>query len=153
MREPGELQQTGRVPGALSMPFNSNPDAFYLDRDTFLDRFGFERPRARPRARARGDATATVTGQSPYTASMKAREAEAGLNGKDGEGSGAGDGGEGRRGGDGDGVDEVIFYCKAGVRSKAAARLASEWQGVKVGDMVGGWNEWSSRGGKVERVA
>ena len=138
------------------MPFNSNPDAFYLDPDTFLDRFGFERPRARARARIGRDAGGNGqgeggTGQSPYTAGMKAKEAEAGLNGEDGEREGSGKD-RGREGMEGDGVDEVIFYCKAGVRSKAAARLASEWKGVKIGDMVGGWNEWSSRGGKVERV-
>lgn len=52
-------------------------------------------------------------------------------------------------------VKEVVFYCKAGVRSKAAARLAGGvggWDGVKVGDMRGGWVEWEKRGGPVERV-
>ena len=41
------------------------------------------------------------------------------------------------------------------MRSKAAARLAGGeggWDGVKVGDMRGGWIEWEKRGGPVERV-
>lgn len=59
-------------------------------------------------------------------------------------------------GGDGEeeeeeGVEEVIFYCKAGVRSRAAARMAREWVGVRAGDMRGGWMEWEGRGGEVER--
>ncbi len=52
-------------------------------------------------------------------------------------------------------MKEVIFYCRAGVRSKAAARLAGGiggWEGVKVGDMRGGWVEWEKKGGPVERV-
>ena len=48
-------------------------------------------------------------------------------------------------------VDEVIFYCKAGVRSRAAARLAREWDGVKVGDFKGGWLEWEGNGGESEK--
>ena len=49
---------------------------------------------------------------------------------------------------------EVIFYCKAGVRSRAAARMAGMeggWKGVEVGDLGGGWLEWEKNGGKVER--
>ena len=42
------------------------------------------------------------------------------------------------------GVEEVIFYCKAGVRSRAAAQMAREWKGVRVGEMRGGG--WSGRG-------
>lgn len=62
--------------------------------------------------------------------------------------------GEGNYGGEGGGVQEVVFYCKAGVRSRAAARMAvgeGGWRGVKVGEMGGGWDEWSARGGEVER--
>ena len=58
--------------------------------------------------------------------------------------------GEGEGGEEG-GVEEVIFYCKAGVRSRAAARMAREWVGVRAGDMRGGWMEWEGRGGEVER--
>ncbi|KAM0797293.1 Rhodanese-like domain-containing protein, partial [Usnea florida] len=90
VREPAELRQTGKIPGALSMPLTSNPDAFYLDGGAFFERFGFEKPRAR----------------------------------------------------------EVIFYCKAGVRSRAAARMAREWVGVRAGDMKGGWMEWEAKGGE-----
>ena len=48
-------------------------------------------------------------------------------------------------------MEEVIFYCKAGVRSRAAARMAREWVGIRAGDMKGGWMEWEKNGGKVER--
>ena len=79
---------------------------------------------------------------------MKQSESEAGLSAdkpsEEGAKSGGGDG-EGR------GVDEVIFYCKAGVRSRAAARMAREWEGVRVGDWTGGWIEWEGRGGGSER--
>lgn len=59
------------------------------------------------------------------------------------------DGAEGKE--EGKRVEEVIFYCKAGVRSRAAARMAREWVGIRVGDMTGGWVEWEGRGGEVER--
>ena len=42
-----------------------------------------------------------------------------------------------------------MFYCLAGVRSRAAARMAKE-AGWSVGEYVGSWREWSERGGKVE---
>jgi len=51
-------------------------------------------------------------------------------------------------------VEEVVFYCKAGVRSRTAARMAvgeGGWRGVKVGEMGGGWLEWEVKGGEVER--
>lgn len=49
--------------------------------------------------------------------------------------------------------DEVIFYCKAGVRSRAAARLAEQagFAG-KVGEFPGSWIEWAEKGGEVEKV-
>lgn len=47
--------------------------------------------------------------------------------------------------------DEVIFYCKAGVRSHAAAGLAQEAGWARVGEYGGSWVDWESRGGKVER--
>lgn len=48
---------------------------------------------------------------------------------------------------------EVVFYCKAGVRSRAAARLAREGRfgGPRVGEFPGSWGEWVARGGEVER--
>lgn len=62
-------------------------------------------------------------------------------------GGGLGEEGEGE-------VEEVVFYCKAGVRSRAAAQMAmgeGGWKGVKVGQWGGGWVEWEKMGGKVER--
>lgn len=48
--------------------------------------------------------------------------------------------------------DEVIFYCKAGVRGRAAAQLARQAGfGGKVGEFPGSWLEWVAKGGKVER--
>ncbi|EXJ70961.1 uncharacterized protein A1O5_05954 [Cladophialophora psammophila CBS 110553] len=49
--------------------------------------------------------------------------------------------------------DEVIFYCKAGVRSQAAARLAGQADfGGKIGEFPGSWSEWAEKGGEVESV-
>ncbi len=62
------------------------------------------------------------------------------------EGMGDGEGGEG--------VQDVVFYCKAGVRSRAAMQMArgeGGWEGVGVGQWEGGWVEWEKEGGKVER--
>jgi rhodanese-related sulfurtransferase len=47
--------------------------------------------------------------------------------------------------------DEVVFYCKAGVRSRAAAGIAREAGWKKVGEYPGSWAEWSGKGGEVER--
>jgi 3-mercaptopyruvate sulfurtransferase SseA len=46
---------------------------------------------------------------------------------------------------------ELVFYCKAGVRAIAAARLA--WQGgyKKVGSYNGSWADWEAKGGKIAR--
>lgn len=47
-----------------------------------------------------------------------------------------------------------MFYCKAGVRSRAAAKLALQAAGGfggRVGEFPGSWGEWSGRGGEVER--
>ncbi|OBT61086.1 hypothetical protein VE03_09473 [Pseudogymnoascus sp. 23342-1-I1] len=45
----------------------------------------------------------------------------------------------------------VVFYCKAGVRSRAAAALAREAGWEPVGEFPGSWLEWEGRGGEVER--
>ena len=96
------------------------------------------------------------TTSSPFTQTLKDREADAGLN-SEGDASGVDSAAVnqeamgGRGNGEGEGVEEVIFYCKAGVRSRAAARMAREWQGVRVGEMRGGWMEWEGRGGEAER--
>ncbi|KIX04021.1 uncharacterized protein Z518_07574 [Rhinocladiella mackenziei CBS 650.93] len=48
--------------------------------------------------------------------------------------------------------DEVIFYCKAGVRSRAAAKLAEQAGfGGKIGEFPGSWIEWEGSGGRIER--
>lgn len=47
--------------------------------------------------------------------------------------------------------NEVVFYCKAGVRSRAAAGIAREAGWKKVGEYPGSWVEWSAKGGKIER--
>lgn len=93
-REPGELQDTGRIPGAINIPVTTSPDGFFLPDEEFEDRFGFARP-------------------SQDT--------------------------------------EVIFYCKAGVRSRAAASLAKEAGWTRVGEYPGSWKDWSEKGGKVQR--
>ncbi|KAI0597443.1 Rhodanese-like domain-containing protein [Biscogniauxia sp. FL1348] len=45
----------------------------------------------------------------------------------------------------------LVFYCKAGVRSRAAATLARAAGWADVGEYPGSWVEWERRGGKVER--
>ena len=158
------------------MPLTSNPDAFYLSKEDFFDRFGFEKPEAPPSPKSyqyheassdtdssvsRTDSSSTSptskspTTTSPFTQKLKDREADAGLN-SEGDAEGVDSAAVNREaagssGGEGEGVEEVIFYCKAGVRSRAAARMAREWGGVRVGEMKGGWMEWEGRGGEVER--
>lgn len=45
---------------------------------------------------------------------------------------------------------ELVFYCKAGVRSSAAAGLARQVGYQKVGEYRGSWLEWTKKGGKAE---
>lgn len=48
--------------------------------------------------------------------------------------------------------DEVIFYCRSGVRSKAAAELAKQAGfGATVSEFPGSWLEWEKNGGEAER--
>ena len=47
---------------------------------------------------------------------------------------------------------EVIFYCKAGVRSRSAAGLAKMAGWRDVGEYEGSWMDWVGRGGDVEVV-
>jgi len=48
--------------------------------------------------------------------------------------------------------DEVVFYCKAGVRSRAAARLAGQAGfGGKIGEFPGSWMEWERKGGASDK--
>lgn len=46
---------------------------------------------------------------------------------------------------------EVVFYCRAGVRSKAAAALAQRAGWEKIGEFPGSWLVWAEKGGKVDR--
>ena len=46
---------------------------------------------------------------------------------------------------------EAVFYCKAGVRSRAAAGLARDAGWTRVGEYPGSWLDWEKKGGKVER--
>ncbi|KAK4246380.1 Rhodanese-like domain-containing protein [Corynascus novoguineensis] len=94
VREPHELKESGRIPGALNVPVGSAPDSFFVGEDEFEDRFGRPRP---PR-----DA-------------------------------------------------EVVFYCRAGVRSRAAAGLARDAGWTNVGEYPGSWLDWVAKGGKIER--
>jgi rhodanese-related sulfurtransferase len=94
VREPGELQETGRIPGAINIPIKTAPDSFHILDDEFEDRFGFPRP---------------------------------------------------------DRDAEVLFYCRSGVRSRAAAGLARDAGWTNTSEYPGSWLDWSGRGGKVER--
>ncbi len=95
VREPSELQSTGKIPGSYNLPISSGPDAFFLPAEEFEERFGWQKP---------------------------GEEAE------------------------------VIFYCKAGVRSRAAASLAGQAGfGGKIGEFPGSWIEWEANGGKAEK--
>lgn len=42
---------------------------------------------------------------------------------------------------------ELVFYCKAGVRSSAAAQLALQNGYEKVGEYRGSWLDWEKRTG------
>jgi rhodanese-related sulfurtransferase len=94
VREPHELQTSGRIPHALNIPITSAPDSFHISADEFEDRFGFPRP-------------------DPH--------------------------------------GEVVFYCRAGVRSRAAAGLAQDAGWTNGGEYPGSWLDWEGRGGEVER--
>ncbi|KAF2089682.1 Rhodanese-like protein, partial [Saccharata proteae CBS 121410] len=46
---------------------------------------------------------------------------------------------------------ELIFYCKAGVRSSAAAQLAQQHGYEKVGEYRGSWLDWQKKGGEESK--
>lgn len=46
---------------------------------------------------------------------------------------------------------ELVFYCKAGVRSRAAAQLARDAGWAKIGEYSGSWLDWDKLGGEVQR--
>jgi rhodanese-related sulfurtransferase len=45
---------------------------------------------------------------------------------------------------------EVVFYCKAGVRSRFAAEAARTAGFKQVGEYKGSWMDWVGRGGEEE---
>lgn len=47
---------------------------------------------------------------------------------------------------------ELLFYCKAGVRARAAAGLAKHAGWDKVGSYPGSWLDWAKQQGPVEKV-
>lgn len=47
---------------------------------------------------------------------------------------------------------KLVFYCKAGVRARAAAGLAAHAGWADVGDYPGSWLDWEKEGGPVEKV-
>lgn len=93
-REPYELQDTGKIPGAVNIPITTSPDSFHISEDEFEDRFGFPRP---------------------------------------------------------DKESELVFYCKAGVRGRAAAQLAKNAGWTRTSEYPGSWLDWAAKGGEVER--
>ncbi|KKA19502.1 hypothetical protein T310_6509 [Rasamsonia emersonii CBS 393.64] len=106
VREPAELSSTGIIPGAVSIPLASQPDAYFLSPEEFETRFRFPKP-----------GVAEAEGQD---ASNKS---------------------------------DLIFYCKAGVRARAAAQLAVQagYDPNRIGVYDGSWLDWVDRGGKVEK--
>lgn len=45
---------------------------------------------------------------------------------------------------------ELVFYCKAGVRGRAAAQLARDAGYTSLGDYAGSWLDWEKKGGRTE---
>lgn len=52
-----------------------------------------------------------------------------------------------------DAESNLVFYCKAGVRARAAAQLAVQagYDPEKVGVYEGSWLDWAKKGGRVEK--
>lgn len=46
----------------------------------------------------------------------------------------------------------LVFYCKAGVRAKAAAGLAQHAGWESVGEYPGSWLDWDKNKGPIEVV-
>ena len=47
---------------------------------------------------------------------------------------------------------ELVLYCKAGVRSRAAAAQARDAGWTNVGEYPGSWNDWQAKNGPTEPV-
>ncbi|EHK48330.1 conserved hypothetical protein [Trichoderma atroviride IMI 206040] len=95
VREPYELLDTGKIPGAINIPITSAVQSFHISDEDFEDMYGYARP--------------------PKDASL-------------------------------------VFYCKAGVRAKAAAGLAQHAGWESVGEYPGSWLDWDKNKGPVEVV-
>lgn len=46
---------------------------------------------------------------------------------------------------------EMVFYCKSGVRSSAAAQLARQYGYANVAEYRGSWVDWQKNGGKATK--
>jgi rhodanese-related sulfurtransferase len=46
---------------------------------------------------------------------------------------------------------ELVFYCKAGVRSSAAASLAKQYGYEKIAEYKGSWMDWEKNGGRTSK--
>ncbi|MCJ1468239.1 RNA polymerase C-22 sterol desaturase [Pseudocyphellaria aurata] len=151
LREPEELEESGRIPGAHLLPWNSNPNALHLSPEEFFMRFGFVKPNTTPEERwerrsklykgivegySDSDCDNPEKRHGVYTALENLGELD--KEDKDVE------------------IKEVVFYCRSGVRSYKAAHLANldvMWApNVQSGDFKGGFLEWVARGGKAEKV-
>lgn len=95
MREPHELLDTGKIPGAINIPITSAVQSFHISDEDFEDLYGYARP--------------------PKDAAL-------------------------------------LFYCKAGVRARAAAGLAQHAGWASVGEYPGSWLDWDMNKGPVEVV-
>ncbi|KAL9000426.1 MAG: hypothetical protein Q9169_000943 [Polycauliona sp. 2 TL-2023] len=169
VREPSELDSTGRIPSAVSMPIVSNPDAIYLSPEDFEERFGFAKPGSFSSSPSSSPSSSTSSSSTDAEADEIREQQEELAQGKGNPapyaaGHGGADvgaaslekeeGEEVKEGEEEDKVREVVFYCKAGVRSRAAMQMAlgeGGWKGVEIGQWSGGWVEWEKEGGRVER--
>ena len=46
---------------------------------------------------------------------------------------------------------ELVFYCRAGVRSSAAVQLAKQVGYENVAEYKGSWLDWESKGGESKK--
>lgn len=46
---------------------------------------------------------------------------------------------------------ELVFYCKAGVRSSAAAQLAKQYGYENISEYKGSWLDWEKNGGQASK--
>lgn len=46
--------------------------------------------------------------------------------------------------------DELLLYCKSGVRSASSAEIAKSLGYARVGEYKGSWKDWEAKGGESE---